>query len=95
VVRVHRAAPVAQVANARLGIVVAKKLVRTSVRRNEAKRQIRESFRLISSHVRPGDYVVRVVSTDRTITVKAWGQHLRVELDGLWAKFKRVSEARA
>ncbi len=67
---------------------MAKKLVRTSVRRNEAKRQIRESFRLTASLLRPGDYVVRVVTTDRAIAVKAWGKKLRVELDHLWAKFQ-------
>jgi ribonuclease P protein component len=68
----------------KLGTIVAKKLLRTSVRRNEAKRQIRESFRLIAKRLPPGNYLVRIIGVDLSLSEKAWGQLLRAELDRLW-----------
>jgi ribonuclease P protein component len=72
-------------------MIVAKKLVRTSVRRNEAKRQIRESFRLAAAGIPDGEYVVRVTGVDLSIPSKRWGMRLRDELDALW----RTMAARA
>ncbi len=82
--RIHRSARASGSEGARLGMIVAKKLLRTSVRRNEAKRQIRESFRLVAARIPDGEYVVRVTGVDLSIPSKRWGMRLREELDRLW-----------
>ena len=45
----------------RLGVVVAKRVLKRAVDRNAAKRQIRESFRLVRGRLPPLDVVVQVV----------------------------------
>jgi ribonuclease P protein component len=47
-------------ATARLGVVIAKKHVRSAVNRNLVRRIVRESFRLIRAHLPKMDIVVRV-----------------------------------
>ncbi|WP_305243211.1 ribonuclease P protein component [Sulfuriferula sp.] len=48
-------------ANARLGIVVGKRELRTAVARNLAKRTVRELFRLHQADLAALDFVVRIV----------------------------------
>ncbi|MBK6632244.1 MAG: ribonuclease P protein component [Betaproteobacteria bacterium] len=47
---------------ARLGVVIAKKLVRSAVGRNLIKRIVRESFRLLRTNLPHRDLVVRVTT---------------------------------
>ena len=56
--------------SARLGLIVAKKVLRRAVDRNRAKRAIRESFRL-NQKLPPVDIVVRVVEPDRVTMADA------------------------
>lgn len=69
-------------ATARLGVVVAKKNVRSAVNRNLIKRIVRESFRLTRSKLPKRDIVVRVSvrmeKPDRRV--------LRGEIDELFAR---------
>lgn len=64
----------------RLGVVVPKRIVRLSSRRNLVKRLVRESFRMKLGDLRPLDWVVRLKRaaspTDRL--------RLRTELESLW-----------
>jgi ribonuclease P protein component len=81
-VKVHFAAPLDRSARRlRLGLVVPKKLLRTSVRRNTAKRHIREAFRLMQHALPLGDYVVRVVAHERALPLSVWQRAFRAELD--------------
>jgi len=67
---------------ARLGVVVAKKLVKASPHRNLIKRVVRESFRMARAGLPCKDLVVRVVERmdkpDRAV--------LRAEIDDLLAR---------
>jgi ribonuclease P protein component len=45
---------------ARLGLVVGKKLLKRAVDRNKVKRIIRDQFRLLRPHLPPCDFVVRL-----------------------------------
>ncbi|MBL8502356.1 MAG: ribonuclease P protein component [Rhodocyclaceae bacterium] len=69
-------------ATARIGMIVAKKHVRSAVNRNLVRRIVRESFRLIRAHLPKMDIVVRVSTRlerpDRRI--------LRGEIDELLAR---------
>jgi ribonuclease P protein component len=76
----------AEIVLPRLGMVAPKKLLRTSVRRNAAKRHIRESFRLHANALPQQDFVVQVIANDRALSPRSWAQLLRAELDLLWAK---------
>lgn len=70
------------VATARLGVVIAKKFVRSAVSRNLVRRIVRESFRLSRMKLPRRDIVVRVSvhmdTPDRRV--------LRVEIDELFAR---------
>lgn len=83
--RLFVAAKEAQVA-AQLGMVVPKKLLRTSVRRNAAKRQVRESFRLHAQALRGCDVVVQVIANDRARSPANWARLLRADLDAMWTR---------
>jgi ribonuclease P protein component len=82
-----------EIALPRLGMVVPKKLLRTSVRRNAAKRQIRDSFRLHASALPHQDFVVQVIANDRDKTHVDWARLLRADIDALWQKTLAVSKA--
>jgi ribonuclease P protein component len=71
--------------SARLGVVVAKKLVHLAVHRNLVKRIVRESFRLVRAGLPSRDIVVRV--TARIDTPDR--QVLRDEIDSLFARLKQ------
>jgi ribonuclease P protein component len=50
------------VGHARLGMVVAKRLLARAVDRNRVKRCVRESFRLVMAELPPCDFVVRLIA---------------------------------
>ncbi len=83
--RVFVAAKAAQT-SALIGMVVPKKLLRTSVRRNAAKRQIRESFRLHAQTLVGYDVVVQVIANDRAQSPADWARLLRADLDAMWQR---------
>jgi ribonuclease P protein component len=65
---------------ARLGITVKTKT--NSVHRNKIKRQVRESFRLASPHVRSSDYNVVIPATAKLIPENI--VKIRKSLDLFW-----------
>lgn len=69
-------------ATARLGVIIAKKFVRSAVRRNLIRRIVRESFRLSRAALPQRDIVVRV-STRMNIPER---NALRGEVDALFAR---------
>ena len=69
-------------ATARLGVVIAKKFVRSAVSRNLIRRIVRESFRLSRMKLPQRDIVVRVSARMETIDRQA----LRGEIDELFAR---------
>ena len=73
-------------AAAQLGMVVPKKLLRTSVRRNIAKRHVRESFRLHAQGLVGCDVVVQVIANDRAQSPTDWARLLRADIDAMWAR---------
>ncbi|MDT3737335.1 MAG: ribonuclease P protein component [Denitratisoma sp.] len=72
-------------ATARIGLVIAKKFVRSSVNRNLIRRIVRESFRLSRSKLPQSDIVVRV--SVRMDTPNRYA--LRAEIDELFARLTR------
>jgi ribonuclease P protein component len=78
--------PIAVAAQPRFGMVVPKKLLRTSVRRNTAKRQLRESFRLCAQELGARAVVVQIIANDKTKNPRDWAKLVRHELDGLWPR---------
>ena len=69
-------------ATARLGVVIAKKFVRSAVGRNLTRRIVRESFRLLRMKLSQRDIVVRVSARMDTLDRQA----LRKEIDELFAR---------
>ncbi|MFA7270874.1 MAG: ribonuclease P protein component [Sterolibacterium sp.] len=69
-------------ATARLGVVIAKKFVRSAVNRNLTRRIVRESFRLSRMRLPQRDIVVRVSIRMDTLDRQA----LRKEIDELFAR---------
>lgn len=69
-------------ATARLGVVIAKKFVRSAVSRNLTRRIVRESFRLSRIRLPQRDIVVRVSLRMDTLDRQA----LRKEIDELFAR---------
>jgi ribonuclease P protein component len=67
-------------AAARLGVVVAKRLVRRAVDRNAVKRLVRELFRTLAPGLARRDYVVRVRNPMRALRQPALRTELRNEL---------------
>ena len=65
---------------ARLGITVKTKT--NSVHRNKIKRQVRESFRLASPHVRSSDYNVVIPATAKLVPETIY--RIRKQLDSYW-----------
>ncbi|MDR2239683.1 MAG: ribonuclease P protein component [Zoogloeaceae bacterium] len=73
------------VAGARIGVVIAKKFVRSAVNRNRVKRIVRESFRLSRERLPHCDIVVRVTARLETFDKRA----LRAEMDELFVSLIR------
>lgn len=71
--------------SARLGMVIAKKYVRSAVNRNLVKRIVRESFRLGRSEMQQCDVVVRASTRLDACNRNA----LRKEIDSLFARLAR------
>ncbi|MCC6878294.1 MAG: ribonuclease P protein component [Rhodocyclaceae bacterium] len=71
--------------SARLGVVIAKKFVRSAVNRNQIRRIVRESFRLSRGGLPQRDIVVRLAirldAPDR--------RALRSDIDGLFARLSQ------
>jgi ribonuclease P protein component len=70
----------------RFGMVVPKKLLRTSVRRNAAKRQLRESFRLHAQGLGARAVIVQIIANDKSKNPRDWAKLVRTELDGFWPR---------
>jgi ribonuclease P protein component len=75
----------AGIATARLGVVVAKKLVRRAVQRNFIKRMAREAFRHLREKLPPYDMVLRLNAKIET----ASRAELRAELQQLFQRLPR------
>jgi ribonuclease P protein component len=75
----------AGIATARLGVVVAKKLVRRAVQRNFIKRIAREAFRHLREKLPPYDMVLRLNAKIET----ASRAELRAELQQLFQRLPR------
>lgn len=74
----------------RIGLAIAKKIIRTAVRRNLIKRTVRESFRLQRQKMGSIDIVVMV----RKEAVNATTQVLRTSLDMHWHRLASKCEPR-
>ena len=68
--------------NARLGLIVPKRLLDKAVNRNRAKRLLREWFRLHQDRLAGRDLLVRVIGTPRS-------------MEGLVAEVERLVAAKA
>ena len=75
----------------RLGLVVAKKVLRRAVWRNRVKRIARESFRLKGARLPAMDVVMIAKAPIATLS----NQQLREHLDRLWAQASRRLHASA
>lgn len=70
---------------ARIGVVIAKKFIRSAVNRNLVRRIVRESFRLSRSKLPHRDIVVRVSARMNEPDRRA----LRVDIDELFARLAK------
>ena len=68
----------------RLGLAVAKRFVKTAVKRNLIKRQVRESFRLNKFKIGGFDIVLLI----RPSVATADKKEIRQSIDRLWCKLK-------
>ena len=66
--------------NTKLGIIVSKKCHKSSVKRNRARRLVRESFRLIASEIKPAKWII-VIARGWILNRKR--QEVQQELMGL------------
>ena len=73
--RVHAAT---ETSGARLGLVVAKRLLRRSVDRNLVRRLARESFRKVRSDLQPRDFVLRLAVRPVPLDRKVLADEIRV-----------------
>ena len=62
---------------ARLGLVVAKRLLRRAIDRNLIRRLARESFRVLRPRLMPRDLVLRLVNRPDSIDRKALAKEIR------------------
>lgn len=67
----------------KLGLVIPKRLVRLSVRRNAIKRVLREAFRHQQTSLRPGYYVFRVKAPVNLANLRDLKRIVRAEADQL------------
>jgi ribonuclease P protein component len=68
-----------------LGLAIAKRFVKTAVKRNQIKRQVRESLRQRLSEIGGFDVVLLV----RQGIAKADKREIRETIDHLWRKLKK------
>lgn len=80
--------PTGQVAQARLGMIIAKRFAAHAATRNALKRVIREAFRHTRLKLPPRDYVVRLHSKVAPMSLTALKREARAEVD---AHFARVA----
>lgn len=72
---------------ARLGLVVGKRQAPLAVTRNAVKRVVREAFRLERSQLKLGDYVVRLQTSARNLSLNELKKLIRLEVDTLLGQF--------
>lgn len=78
----YRLRTVEEVAGARLGLVVAKRLLKRSVDRNLVKRLARENFRLLRCRLPSRDFILRLAAKPKPLDRQA----LAEEIKGLLGK---------
>ncbi|MFT3848500.1 MAG: ribonuclease P protein component [Propionivibrio sp.] len=66
-----------EVTGARLGVVVAKRLLRRSVDRNLVKRLAREGFRILRCRLRACDYVLRLSAKPAPLDRRVLAEEIR------------------
>lgn len=85
--RIHWADPVQDdrsVDGARLGLAIAKRVVRRAVDRNRIRRVARETFRLHRRQLRPADYVLLA----KPPAAETDNRTLKLALEQLWLRFE-------
>jgi ribonuclease P protein component len=75
-----------QTSPARLGLIVGKRQAPLAVTRNAIKRVVREAFRLQRTQLKWGDYVVRLQSNARNLSLTELKRIVRLEADLLLAQ---------
>jgi ribonuclease P protein component len=75
--RLRTSDEVARVAGARLGLVVAKRLLKRSVDRNLVRRLARENFRLLRSRLPARDVILRLAVRPKPLDRWALGDEIR------------------
>ncbi|MCD0506192.1 ribonuclease P protein component [Bordetella petrii] len=80
--------PQGQAAQARLGMIIAKRFAAHATTRNALKRVIREAFRHGRQHLPPQDYVVRLHSKPAAASLTALKRSARAEVDAHFARVK-------
>jgi ribonuclease P protein component len=78
----YRLRTIDEAVGARLGLVVAKRLLRRSVDRNLVKRLARENFRLLRYQLSSRDFILRLAAKPKTLDRQA----LAEEIKGLLSK---------
>jgi ribonuclease P protein component len=76
----YRLRTIDEVAGARLGLVVAKRLLRRSVDRNLVKRLARENFRLLRCQLSSRDFILRLAAKPKTLDRQALAEEIKVLL---------------
>jgi len=76
-----------QTSPVRLGLVVGKRQAPLAVTRNAVKRVVREAFRLKRAQLKLGDYVVRLQSSARNLSLTELKRMVRQEIDSLLRQF--------
>lgn len=81
--------PTTTAGNARLGLIVPKRLARAASLRNAIKRQGREAFRLAAFAFKPGDMVLRLKRPVQGVNAKDSAQRKvwRAEMESLLRHF--------
>lgn len=80
--------PTEQAAQARLGMVIAKRFAAHASTRNALKRVIRESFRHCRLQLPPQDYVLRLHSKLAPMSLTALKRAARAEVDAHFARIR-------
>ena len=76
----------------RLGIIIAKKLMKSAVKRNLIKRVVRESFRHYQEKIPGFDIIVLMRSTQNKLSLNTIDKLiLRKDIDNLWQQLPLLS----
>ncbi|MBV6272780.1 ribonuclease P protein component [Alcaligenaceae bacterium CGII-47] len=78
------------VGNARLGLVIPKRLAALAVTRNTIKRVLRETFRHYRAILPPGDMVFRLVAPPGKQSLTQLKKQVRAEAETLFAKITTI-----